>query len=172
MKQVMMLGIILVFYLIFNPSYAEGSAQVVKKNSHWAKVIEKPFYPGGPGGSYGVDLHTQLNVDYYVYKVGEGHVTGIIYTTDGWKTTHETVGRWVYNSKNGTPNSKYIHGPYEHWNAYVSIYKRHNWVYSIDPHEVNFEYVIYCTDYKGVKTIWDNNNGNLYKITTVFSREY
>ena len=91
-----------------------------------------------------------LTVDFRVFRKGPAHVAGMIYTRDFWATPLTAVGTF-----------QRFEGDFEIWRAQASV----------AGNNVDFEYVIFCDDYRdaqNVRKIYNTNSGNTFQIASSF----
>jgi hypothetical protein len=88
------------------------------------------FDPGGPGPSV-----SRLTVSFKVFRRGPAHVSGLIYTTDFWKTPLTELAAFQRFEED-----------FEVWRADVSAEGPIG-------QGAKFEYVIFCDDHRGVTEV-------------------
>ncbi len=77
-----------------------------------------------------------LTVDFRVFRRGPAHVSGLIFTTNFWRTPQVALAMF-----------RQFDGDFEVWQAVVSEQG------SGFNQRVNFEYVIFCDDHRGEREI-------------------
>lgn len=91
-------------------------------------------------------LFSLLKVDFKVFSRGPAHVAGLRYTTDFWKTPLTAIATF-----------QRFDGDFEVWHAEAQA----------PGNNVNFEYAIFCDDYRAVqnvKSIYHTNNGETFRL--------
>jgi hypothetical protein len=97
------------------------------------------------GISTPVSNFVNLTVDFQIHNSGPAHVAGLVWTIDGWKTSH--VEDAVFEA---------LGQGFEFWRAVVGF----------TSNDVPaFEFVVFCDDFGGgdqVPRIWNTNGGNRF----------
>ena len=86
-----------------------------------------------------------LSVNFQVFNNGPSHVTGLVVTTDFWKT------------------SQIVGGVFQGFGAGFEFWQAN---FSVPGPPVTFEFVIFCDDFGGdnvVPRIWNTNGGNRFQ---------
>ncbi len=92
-----------------------------------------------------------LNLYAKVFPVAEGHVTGLHYTWDGWKTVHKSPGYWSNNREEK-----------EAWTFAIDGFGSMIWGNNRQKQIPTLAFAVYVRT--GGHYSWDNNEGENYKI--------
>jgi hypothetical protein len=81
---------------------------------------------------------TTLTIEFRVSRAGPAHVAGIVYSTDSWTTINQSYARF-----------QNFDGDSELWNITV----QHRETVTTPLPETHFDYVIFCKDSRGGRTM-------------------
>ena len=110
-------------------------------------------YSAPSGIRYGWFWDANLWIDIAVKNIAFDKVVGVRWTTDGWRTVHDT--RATYE--------KSLSGSYEQWGVDLTPAAKIQSCFWCNPASPKLEYAIYAT--QGGKTDWDSNGGQNHAVT-------